>query len=268
MTTSLSQHTTRQNSTEQQESLDRLIRAREAGVARDIRAAEHDVICNHLSVATTLAGRYRDRGVDFEDLHQLARLGLIKAVKRWRPEVGADFLPFAFPTILGEMKRYFRDHSRTIRMPRSVQELHAEATLLARDLEQRLGRPAGEQELAKAVGVEVSDIRAQQAAADSCRTLSLDLKAVHDAAVDQACGDAGADLERVEDEIVVKRAMALLTDRERRVLKLRYFEGQSQQQIGEAIGVSQMQVSRILRGVLTKLRDEVGDQADFHRLSA
>ena len=244
----------RQTDAEQRAGLERLVEAREHGSASQIRAAEHDVICSHLTVATTLARRYRNRGVDFEDLHQLARLGLVKAVKRWRPEVGTDFLPFAFPTIIGEMKRFFRDHGTMIRIPRAMQELRAEASALSADLEQTLGRPATDSEVASAAGVEVAEMEKQRAAAASCRMLSTDLQSVADRVLQHASVEADHDLEQAENLVILQRALAGLPEREREVLWLRYFEDKSQQQISDAIGVSQMQVSRILRATLTRLK--------------
>ncbi|SDP45184.1 RNA polymerase sigma-B factor [Nakamurella panacisegetis] len=256
----------RHTDAEQRAGLERLVKARADGSAAAVRAAEHDVICSHLTVATTLARRYRNRGVDFEDLHQLARLGLVKAVKRWRPEVGTDFLPFAFPTIIGEMKRFFRDHGTMIRIPRAMQELRAEASALSADLEQYLGRPATDAEVAAAAGVDVDEMRKQRAAAASCRMLSTDLQSVNDRVVEHASPEADHDLEQAENLMILQRALAALPEREREVLWLRYFEDKSQQQISEAIGVSQMQISRILRATLTRLKAQMSADGEGSEL--
>ncbi|SDP45827.1 RNA polymerase sigma-B factor [Nakamurella panacisegetis] len=244
----------------QQDALDRLITARTSGSESAIRSAEHAVISTHLAFATALGRRYRGRGVDQDDLQQLARLGLVKAVKRWLPDVGNDFAPYAYPTILGEIKRYFRDHSTIIRAPRGLRELHTETDAVAEGLEQRLGRPANDHELAEAVGVTPQRIRQQRAAVQACRSLSLDLRAVQGSADQVPSESAESELGRVENLMMVRQAIVGLTDRDRQVLALRYFQEKSQAQIAAVIGVSQMQVSRILRGILTKLRDELADR--------
>lgn len=238
----------------QHRALDRLTRARAAGLSGTIQAAEHEVITTHLSLATALARRYQNRGVEFDDLQQLARLGLLKAVKRWQPDIGVDFLPFAYPTILGEVKRYFRDHGTTIRVPRGLRDRYTAVQSVTEELEQRLGHAAKEFELAEAAGIGVDQVHAGRAAVLGCKVLSLDELSIQAAAALRPSSLAETDLQRVEDLMMVRQAMAQLTDRERKILRLRYFEDMSQLKIGEAIGVSQMQVSRLVRGVLAKLR--------------
>ena len=250
---------------QQQESLDRLVQARATGTPAAVRRAEQDVVCEHLGFAAALGNRYRSRGVDQDDLQQLARLGLIKAVKRWRPDLGSEFLPFAYPTILGELKRYFRDHSAMIRPPRSLKDLSTEVQVAAADLEQRLGRPATDTELAEAVGVPLHMIQEQSVAMSNSRALSLDIDTIQRAADQMPSASALSALEKVENQVMAKQAIAGLTDRERRILSLRYLEGQSQGQIGAVIGVSQMQVSRLLRELLSKLRVALNDEDPSRR---
>ena len=247
------------NSTIQQSALDILVAARAGGTASALRSAEHAVITAHLSFATALGHRYRGRGVDDDDLQQLARLGLVYAVRRWNPDLGTAFLPYAYPTILGEIRRYFRDHSTIIRAPRSLRELHTDAVTIAADLEQRLGRPASDQELADATGTTAGRIQQQRTAVSASRALSLDAPAGQGLADHLHHDLASSDLARAEDRLVVGQAMAGLSDRDRRILHLRYFEDKSQSQIAAVIGVSQMQVSRILREVLGKLRHAMTD---------
>ncbi len=174
----------------QQHALDTLTDARARGRAAHTRAAEHQVIQTHLSFAAALARRYHGRGADSEDLMQLARLGLVKAVKRWDPGTGAAFIPYAYPTILGELKRYFRDRSTIIRAPRGLRELHSETELFAADMEQRLGRPATDEELADAVGADVHQIGRQRAAVSGAQALSLDTTAVQ-AVIDRMPSELG-----------------------------------------------------------------------------
>ncbi len=253
----------------QQESLQRLTEARAAGTTSGIRSAEQDVVSAHLSLASALARRYQHRGVEFDDLQQLARLGLVKAVKRWQPEIGGEFLPFAYPTILGEIKRYFRDHGNTIRVPRGLRDFYSEVQSVTEELEQRLGHTANEAELAEASGVALHQVSAGRAAVAGCKVLSLDDLAVHSAAAEFPSSGAEVDLQRVEDLMMVRQAMDQLTERERTILRLRYFDGLSQLKIGELIGVSQMQISRLVRAALAKLRATVehGDRASFPLLA-
>jgi len=242
--------------------LDGLTKARSRGLPNAIRDAEHEVIASHLGLATALARRYQHRGVEFDDLHQLARLGLLKAVKRWQPDIGVDFLPFAFPTILGEVRRYFRDHGTAIRVPRGLRDRYTEVQAVSEELEQRLGHVAKESELAEASGVAVDQVHAGRLAVLSCKVLSLDELSISAAAEGRPSSFAENDLHRVEDAMVIRQAMEQLTNRERTILRLRYFEGMSQLKIGEAIGVSQMQVSRLVRGILAKLRQYIDESDD------
>lgn len=251
----------------QQDALHRLTKARATGDLRSILSAEQEVVSSHLSLATALARRYQRRGVEFEDLQQLARLGLVKAVKRWQPEIGGEFLPYAYPTILGEIKRYFRDHGNSIRVPRGLRERYAEVQSVAESLEQQLGHTASESELAHAAGIPVELVHAGLAAVASCNVLSLDELTVRSAAADRPSSGAESELRRVEDLMLVRQAIGRLTDRERKILRLRFFEGLSQLKIGEAIGVSQMQVSRLVRGVLSKLKIYI-DESDAEPLMA
>ena len=237
-----------------------LITARSEGSSNGVTAAEKGVVSAHLGLATALARRYHNRGLDMDDLQQLAFLGLVKAVKRWDPEVGAEFVSYAYAVILGEMKRYFRDHLSAIRMPRALQGLHAEAAVLRELLEQRLGREATEAELAGAAGVDVDRIRAERTATFQRRTASLDEPAVLGRAVHDPCSASAFELDQVENRMVLAQAMAELTERQRRLVDLRYWQGMSQQQIADVIGISQMHVSRQLRAIQAKMRIRV--QAD------
>ena len=238
----------------QRGALDALVKARADGRAGVVGAAEHHVVVEHLELATALSRRYRGRGIDGEDLLQLARLGLVKAVKRWTPELGADFIPFAYPTILGELRRYFRDHSTTIRVPRGLQELHHRTSFATDELQQRLGRPATDEELASAVGTTAAAVRQERAATRASRSVSLDVEAVRRVADQLPTDNWELNLLGVEDAMIIRQAMAELTERDRRILQMRFFQDKSQAQIAQVVGVSQMHVSRILRQVMIQLR--------------
>jgi RNA polymerase sigma-B factor len=244
-------------SADQSAALTALVAARSQESPSGVALAEKRVVTADLGLATALAGRYYNRGLEMDDLRQLAFLGLVRAVKRWDPEVGAEFVPYAYPVIIGEMKRYFRDNLSVIRMPRALQDLHAEAAVLRESIQQRLGRDATDAELASASGVDIDRIRAERTATFQRRTASLDEPAVFWRAASDPCGASAFELVHVENRMILARAMAELTERQRRLVELRYWQGMSQQQISDIIGISQMHVSRQLRAIQTKMRSWV-----------
>ena len=158
----------------QQRALDRLVTARTTGTPAQITLAEQQVTLTHSALAWALAHRYRDKGVETADLEQVAYLGLVKAVKGWDPGVAELFAPFAYVTILGEIRRYFRDQLHTIRPPRGVAEINAHARAVLPELEQRLHRYPRRAEMATAVGVTTAELDAARTAATGCRVRSLD----------------------------------------------------------------------------------------------
>lgn len=215
------------------------------------------VVTEYLPVARSLASRYAGRGVERSDLEQLAFLGLVKAVRRWQPGRSEDFLQFAVPTIVGEIKRYFRDHSWLVRPPRRIQELRAAINEAEQTFRHADGTGPSESELAVATGVSSRDIGEARAAAACCRPRSLDEGQGIGLALALGWGDEDPELRRVEDRVTVQRLLATLTDREREVVRMRFENGWSQSRIGAEIGVSQMQVSRWLRTIAEKLRSSI-----------
>lgn len=212
------------------------------------------IVTEYLPVARSLAARYSGRGVERCDLEQLAFLGLVKAVGRWQPGRSEDFLQFAVPTIVGEIKRYFRDHSWLVRPPRRIQELRAAINEAEQTYRNTDGTGPSEVELAMVTGVSSKDIGEARAAAACCRPRSLDEGQGVGLALALGWGDEDPELRRVEDRVTVQRLLATLTERERDVVRMRFENGWSQSRIGQEIGVSQMQVSRWLRTIADKLR--------------
>ena len=196
------------------------------------------VVTEYLPVARSLASRYSGRGVERNDLEQLAFLGLVKAVRRWEPGRSEDFLQFAVPTIVGEIKRYFRDHSWLVRPPRRIQELRAAINEAEQTHRHSDGTGPTESELADATGVSTRDIGEARSAASFCRPRSLDEGQGLGLALALGWGDEDPELRRVEDRITVQRLLATLTDREREVVRMRFSDGWSQARIGSEIGVS------------------------------
>ena len=211
-------------------------------------------------VARSIASRYRNRGVDLDDLEQAACLGLVGAAHRYRPELDVPFLGFAIPTIRGEVKRYFRDHAWMIRIPRRLQELQRLIATTAPQLKQELGRQPTSGEIANRLQVDVADVERASAAHGYFNLLSLDqpLDPAGDLRLlDLVPGNEDQTLLEFEQVSQLQPALDDLPSRERRILELRFVEGWSQAAIGADVGVSQMQISRILGRVLDDLRNRL-----------
>lgn len=231
--------------------------------ARASRLRERVVVANR-GLAIRLARRFEGRGVEFEDLSQVAMLGLVQAARRFRPDRGHGFTAFATPTVTGELKRYFRDHGWAVRPPRALQELHQQVRDTSATLRQESQHDVSDAEVAAQLGIDVEDVRAARAAGDRYRSTSLDVPA-RDAAgpplAETLTDDSEDPYDRVVTLISLRAAMEDLDDRERQILSLRFTGDLTQRQIGERIGVSQMQVSRILSGVCARLRTRIeGDR--------
>jgi RNA polymerase sigma-B factor len=223
------------------------------------------VVLLNLGLADGIASRYLGRGLERDDLVQVARLGLVKAVRRYRPALGQSFAGFAAPTISGEIKRHFRDTGWMVRPPRRLQELGARLRDAEKELEQQLHRRPTPAEIATLLGVDESEVRAAREASSSFHAVSLDLPMTTEHRPDVAVDDTDDPFAALDDSEWLGAALHDLTDRERTVLRLRFVESMTQSQIAEHIGVSQMQVSRILRATLSRLRcrleSSMGDAA-------
>jgi RNA polymerase sigma-B factor len=214
----------------------------------------------NLGVCDALANRYVHRGVERDDLVQVARLALIGAVQRFRFEAERPFLSFAVPTITGEIKRYFRDHSWMVRPPRSLQERRSKLTEVRRMLEQELGRPPRIDELAAATHHSKAEVAECLYAAASQRPLSMDAPLDgRDAEVTfgETLPVDDLAIELLPERLALQQALGVLTSKERDVIHWRFVEGSSQSEIGERMGVSQMQISRMLRAIVTRLKVEL-----------
>ena len=230
------------------------------GEARD--ALLEEVVRLNMVVAGEIARRYHGRGIAGEDLDQVANLGLVKAVKGFDPVHGSDFLSFAVPTIRGEIRRYFRDFGWTVRPPRSVQELQARLSAAEAELFQQLGRSPRPSELAEHLDVDVDLVIDSLAATGCFSPVSLDAP-VGPGEVNPAerLGGDDAEFTRAEARVALAPLLENLTARERRILEMRFFGGFTQAEIGADIGVTQMQVSRLLNRLLTRLRRKLESEA-------
>jgi RNA polymerase sigma-B factor len=236
----------------------------EADTVPDPRHQEclDEVILLNAPVARSIASRYRSKGVDADDLEQVAYLGLVKAANGYRLDASTAFLSYAVPTIRGELKRYFRDCAWTIRPPRRVQEMQGSIAAAEPELTQRLGHVPTDQETADALGTHASEVAEATSVRGCFSTLSLDAPGTTDGATSlmETVADAENGYDLVENVHTLTPAVANLGDRDKRILQLRFCNGFTQEEIGHELGVSQMQVSRLLRGILETLRTELAEQ--------
>jgi RNA polymerase sigma-B factor len=212
-----------------------------------------------LPLADHIARRFDGRGEPRDDLVQVARVGLVNAVIRFDVEAGSDFVSFAVPTILGEVRRHFRDNSWSVKVPRRLKELHLRLGAATADLSQRLGRAPTASELAAELDMDRDEVVEGLVAGSSYNTLSIDSGSGTDdaPAIADTLGDVDLGLDQIENREALRPLLAALPERERTVLLLRFFESLTQTQIAERVGISQMHVSRLLAKSLARLRDQL-----------
>ena len=228
--------------------------ALEAGTSEHeaLRAA---LIERHLPLVTFMARKFADRGEPLDDLIQVGTIGLIKAIDRFEISKGFEFSTFATPTIVGEIKRHFRDKTWAVRVPRRLQELGASVTKATTELTQKLDRSPTPKEIAKHLGITVDDVAEALESNAAYSTVSLDVTSETSTSIGETFGALDEALEGVEYRESLRPLLAQLDDREKRILQMRFFDNLSQSQIATELGISQMHVSRILNKVLTHLRE-------------
>jgi RNA polymerase sigma-B factor len=230
--------------------------------SREYSRQRERIVDRCLPLADHVASHFARRGEGLDDLTQVARLGLMNAINRFDPAKGPSFIGFAIPTMMGEVRRYFRDHSWGMRVPRRLRELHVQISRATSDLAQKLGRAPTAGELSKLLEVPREEIIECLVAGDAYRLDSLDAPvgaggSDNPRIVADAVGAIDPQIEHITDREAVRALVAGLPQRERQVLHMRFFESMTQSQIAERIGVSQMQVSRILANTLRCLRDQL-----------
>lgn len=227
-------------------------------------AVREELVRRNMAFAKRLALRYRGASESFDDLLQVANLGLINAVDRFDPERGIPFTAFASPTILGELKRHFRDRVWTVRVPRGLHDRMAEVDKAVTELTKKLQRSPSVGEIAERLGLEQTDVLEVMEANHNRRPLSLDRPAgaedSDEAPPSEWVGEEDERFELVEGRIALEAALPYLEERERVVLRLRFVEDMTQSQIAERIGHSQMHVSRILRRALARIRKRIEEE--------
>ncbi len=221
--------------------------------------AREGLVRLHLPLVEHCARRFANRGEPLDDLIQVGTIGLLKAIDRFDLDRGVEFSTYATPTVLGEIKRHFRDKGWTIRVPRRLQELRLAITRARSELSQKLGRSPTVDEIAAHLEVTPEDVLEGIESAHAYSTLSLDAGEREDGPVSilMGMGELDPAIEHIEVRESLKPLLEQLPDREKHILMLRFFQGMTQAQIAEQVGISQMHVSRLLNRTLAQLREGV-----------
>ena len=233
-------------------------------------AAREQLIEQYMSLVRSLARRYSYRGEQLDDLVQIGAIGLIKAIDRFDLDRGVELTTYATPNIIGEIKRHFRDKGWSVRVPRGLQELNVQLSKLVEQLTVQLGRSPTIPELAKAAGAEEEEVLEALESGRAYSSLSLSAGGGgqdEDGDLDplESIGSEEHRYEVSEDRAVLAPGFRVLDERERKILHLRFFEGLTQSQIAQQVGISQMHVSRLIRRSLEKIRDEIASDEDLER---
>lgn len=226
----------------------------------DLEARER-LIEQYLPLVRSLARRYANRGEQLEDLVQVGSIGLIKAIDRFDVDRGVELTTYATPNIIGEIKRHFRDKGWSVRVPRGLQELNVRLSTLLEQLTVQLERSPTIAELAKAADVDEEAVLEALESGQAYTTVSLSAPSNQgeDGALDplESLGEIEHEYEVSEDRAVLAPGLRALDERERRIIHLRFWEGLTQSQIAQQVGISQMHVSRLIRRSLEKVREEI-----------
>lgn len=226
----------------------------------DVEARER-LIEQYLPLVRSLARRYSYRGEQLEDLVQVGCIGLIKAIDRFDVDRGVELTTYATPNIIGEIKRHFRDKGWSIRVPRGLQELNVKLSKLIEELTVQLERSPTIPELAKAANVEEEEVLEALETGQAYSTLSLSAPSSGDDNEDldplESLGELEPEYEVSEDRAVLAPGLRVLDERERKILHLRFYDGLTQSQIAQQVGISQMHVSRLIRRSLERMRAEI-----------
>ena len=241
------------------ETTTRLFLERESAEGTERAVIEEDLVRLNMPLARDLSRRFRGRGIADDDLEQVAYVGLVKAVKGFKPDRGHEFVSFAVPTIRGEIRRHFRDLGWTVRPPRSIQETQSKISGCESELHQQLGRAPRPSEIAAHLGIDVEQVIDALGATGCFAPASLDAPSLgdDDDTVGQRLGGVDAGFDLAEARATLAPLLAKLSRRERLIVEMRFFRGCTQAEIGKEIGVSQMHVSRLITRLVARMREEI-----------
>lgn len=214
------------------------------------------IVSKYLYLAEIISKKFVNRGVDYEDIYQVASLALIKAVERFSLEKGVKFVSFATPTVVGEIKRFFRDKASTIRIPRRIYEVYQKVNYAREELTQQLGRVPRIDEIAKALNMQEESILEIIESNNVYNMQSFDQSVYEDddVALHETIGNDDVSFNRIENRDFLSKSLEKFNDVEKDFIKLRYFDSKTQKEIADKMGVSQMYVSRLEKKVLERFR--------------
>jgi RNA polymerase sigma-B factor len=220
------------------------------------RRLRNELVLRHRWIAVRCASRFSRRTMPFDDLVQVAQIGVLKAVERFDPSYGVQFVTFAMPTVLGELRRHFRDATWVVKVARRHKDRCLEIGIATDRLAQRLGRLPSSCEVADDLGLTVEEVREAMAVGASYRPASLDRPGDGELHLTDV-KELDPDTSTADDRVAARTAMQKLPERERQIVYLRYFEDLTQQEIADVMGISQVHVSRLLRAAVQRLRQDV-----------
>ena len=230
--------------------------------------ARDQLIVNHLNLVRFLASKFKNRGESLEDLVQVGTIGLIKAIDRFDPDRGLEFTTYATPTIMGEIKRHFRDKGWSVRVPRRLQELSSKVNQATDELTNQLQRSPSVEEIAEFVGTSVDEVLEAMESSSAYSSVPLEgggsSEDEESPSVIDHYATEDADLAASDDRIVLEEAIQDFSPRERDVIHMRFVDGLTQVEIAEKLGVSQVQVSRLLRRTLRRIQDKIDPEGLMH----
>ena len=211
--------------------------------------AREQLVMSHMNLVRFLANKFKNRGEPLDDLMQVGYLGLLKAIDRFDPERGLEFTTFATPTILGEIKRHFRDKGWSVRVPRRLQELSAKVNQATDKLTNELQRSPKVEEIAEYLDVTVDEVLEAMESSSAYTSVPIEAPGASDSDDNE--------LDFTDDRLVIEEAIRDFSPREREVIELRFVKGMTQIEIAKKLGISQVQVSRLLRRTLKKIQDKI-----------
>lgn len=223
--------------------------------------AREKLVMSHLNLVRFIANKFKNRGEPIDDLIQVGYLGLLKAIDRFDPNRGLEFTTFATPTIMGEIKRHFRDKGWSVRVPRRLQELSAKVNQATDTLTSQLQRSPTIAEIADYLDATVDEVLEAMESSSAYSSISLEAPSGADdddtpSVIDRYATE-DSDLAFTDDRIIIEEALASFSPRERDVIEMRFLKGMTQIEIAEKLGISQVQVSRLLRRTLKKIQDKI-----------